>query len=113
MAHIYNEENHLEPSTTHSVITKCIDLNSRNKKGQTALHIAINKGYIKVIRILLKLGINPNIQDSDGDTPLHDAITKKLDPIVDLLLEANTSTGIANKLGFNALHHAVLMDDCG
>jgi ankyrin repeat protein len=103
-----------QPENFHPLLVsnaKCIDLNSRNHKGQTAMHIAINKGYIKVICMLLKLGAQPNVQDSEGDTPLHDAITKRYDGIVELLLDANASIAVVNKLGFNVLHHAVLMDN--
>jgi E3 ubiquitin-protein ligase mind-bomb len=85
-----------------------IDLNSRNKKRQTALHIAVNKNHVEVVKTLLALGAHPSLQDVDGDTPLHDAITKKLDDIIHLLLEAHADLSLANKYGFNSIHHAAL-----
>ena len=48
-----------------------LDLNSRNKKRQTALHIAVNKGHVNVVKTLIKLRALVSLQDSDGDTPLH------------------------------------------
>lgn len=85
-----------------------IELNSRNKKMQTALHIAVNKGHVEVVKTLLKLGAHVSLQDTDGDTPLHDAITKKNDSIINLLLDFNADLSICNNFGFNSIHHAAL-----
>lgn len=41
------------------------DLNARNKRRQTALHIAVNKGHAGVVRTLLELGCHPSLQVSD------------------------------------------------
>ena len=84
------------------------DLNSRNKRQQTALHVAVNKGYIGNVRALLDAGVHVNLQDSEGDTALHDAISKKRDDIVVLLLNAGIDISLANNNGFNSLHHAAL-----
>lgn len=40
------------------------DLNSRNKRRLTALHIAISKGHAGVVRTLLELGCHPSLQVS-------------------------------------------------
>lgn len=40
------------------------DLNARNKRRQTALHIAVNKGHAGVVRTLLELGCHPSLQVS-------------------------------------------------
>ena len=105
------------------------DLNARNKRRQTPLHIAVNKGHFVVVRMLLELGSHSSLQvmyytcktiyfdadnlllqnqDCDGDTPLHDAITKKRDDILTLLLKHNSDITLTNNSGFNALHHAAL-----
>ena len=82
--------------------TKC-DINAVNKRGQTALHIAANKLHIEVVRLLIVLGADTNMQDVDGDTPLHDAISKKSEEIVDELLKTNTDLLICNNNGFNPI----------
>lgn len=38
------------------------DLNARNKKRQTPLHIAVNKGHVAVVKRLLELGCHPSLQ---------------------------------------------------
>ncbi|XP_076322035.1 protein phosphatase 1 regulatory subunit 12B-like [Tachypleus tridentatus] len=43
------------------------------KTGATALHVAAAKGYIKVLSILIKAGLELNAQDNDGWTALHAA----------------------------------------
>lgn len=84
------------------------DLNARNKRRQTPLHISVNKGHIQVVRKLLELGCHASLQDCEGDTPIHDAISKKRDDILTLLLEYNADITLTNNNGFNALHHAAL-----
>lgn len=38
------------------------DLNARNKRRQTALHIAVNKGHVGVVKTLLELACHPSLQ---------------------------------------------------
>ena len=38
------------------------DLNARNKRRQTALHIAVNKGHVGVVKTLLELSCHPSLQ---------------------------------------------------
>lgn len=40
------------------------DLNARNKRRQTPLHIGVNKGHIGVVKVLLDLGCHPSLQAS-------------------------------------------------
>lgn len=39
-----------------------VDMNARNKKKQTPLHVAVNKGHLAVIKVLLKEGCHPSLQ---------------------------------------------------
>jgi len=64
----------------------------KNQQGNTLLHIALEKGYIKVAKYLIKNMINLtlvdaiNAQNKDGNTPLHLAVKKGLFPIVQALI---------------------------
>lgn len=40
------------------------DLNARNKRRQTPLHIAVNKGHLQVVKTLLDFGCHPSLQVS-------------------------------------------------
>ncbi|XP_011445686.1 E3 ubiquitin-protein ligase MIB1-like isoform X2 [Crassostrea angulata] len=97
-----------EPSVIEQLQRGGADLNARNKRRQTPLHIGVNKGHIGVVKTLLDLGCHPSLQDSEGDTPLHDAISKKRDDMISLLLEHHADLTITNNNGFNSLHHAAL-----
>ncbi|KAG7208703.1 hypothetical protein KM043_014906 [Ampulex compressa] len=47
------------------------DLNARNKRRQTALHIAVNKGHAGVVRTLLELGCHPSLQAQFFERPAN------------------------------------------
>lgn len=47
------------------------DLNARNKRRQTALHIAVNKGHAGVVRTLLELGCHPSLQVSNSQLHMY------------------------------------------
>ena len=99
----------LPTASVMSLLAKAgADLNARNKRRQTALHIAVNKGHFNVVKTLLELGCHPSLQDSEGDTPLHDAISKEHDDMLSLLLDYGADITLTNNNGFNALHHAAL-----
>lgn len=53
-----------EPGVMSLVAGAGADLNARNKRRQTALHIAVNKGHAGVVKILLELGCHPSLQVS-------------------------------------------------
>ena len=38
------------------------DLNARNKRRQTPLHIGVNKGHIGVVKVLVDLSCHPSLQ---------------------------------------------------
>ena len=64
-------------------LLKSVDPDSRQTTGyeQTALHVAAQRGFDTIVRVLLAAGANVNVQDLKssghyGDTPLHLAIWK-------------------------------------
>ena len=48
-----------------------LDLNARNKEGDTPLHIAIKYGHIDIFKLLLSKGADKNVPDKLGYTPLY------------------------------------------
>ena len=57
---------------------------------------AINKGDINVIRKMLALGYNPDIQNSRGDAAIHIAILKNRVDIITELIKAKANLLLAN-----------------
>ncbi|KAK2723320.1 hypothetical protein QYM36_001842 [Artemia franciscana] len=51
-----------EPAVMELLAESRADLNARNRRRQTALHIAVNKGHIGVVKTLLELGCHASLQ---------------------------------------------------
>lgn len=67
-------------------ITQLADVNSAAEDGQTALHAAVHKGHIEMVKILLEGGANANKPDARGWTPKALAQQQGNKSIYDLLL---------------------------
>lgn len=74
-------------------------LDSPNRAGCTALHIAAHKHPARCVQILLSAGTNPNCRDIYGDTALHDSIGKDNYKVVELLCSASGKTNFLIKNG--------------
>lgn len=66
--------------------TKQFDVNEKTMQGRTALHLAIDKGHLFIVNILLDAGAKINEKDKLNDTPLHLAIFLRHLDIIELLL---------------------------
>lgn len=54
------------PASTKGYINKV-----ENYWGQSALHIAVEQGNLRMVKLLLKFGADPNVISESGDTPLE------------------------------------------
>ncbi|XP_023315856.1 ankyrin-1-like [Trichogramma pretiosum] len=52
-------------------LNRTVEVDARNKRGETPLHHAIRHGHKKVFELLLRRDANPNLADNDGWTALH------------------------------------------
>ena len=55
-------------------------------KGNSALHLAIQKGNLKICTLLVNKDVSINLSDNKGNTPLHIACLNGNEDIVKLLL---------------------------
>ncbi|XP_075146750.1 nuclear factor NF-kappa-B family member relish [Haematobia irritans] len=83
--------------------------NAQDKKGNTALHIAVHEGHMACLECILKSDKNfdLNVLNDDGFTPLHLAIRANKDEMASkIILDKDKSVaGVPNsKDGNNALH---------
>ena len=70
----------------HDMKLSNIDVNSKRYRGRTLLHYAVKYQNDKIIKVLIKLGVNPEICDDDYNTPLHYAvILDKTSSVIELL----------------------------
>jgi ankyrin repeat protein len=90
--------------------TKKVDINVRDKNGQTALLYAVRGNRVDNVDYLLENGADPAIHDENGDTPVHlaAAAVNKDSAILDLLLVTEKKIDIdeRNNAGMTALHMA-------
>ena len=65
----------------------------------TALHAAVERGHVEVVRKLLQAGADVNIANEKGRTPLHYAFEKGLAIIKDMLLQAGADIAARDSTG--------------
>ena len=53
-----------------------LKLDARNAQRETALHVAVEKGYRELTELLLKAGAPVGARSGNGETPLHYAALK-------------------------------------
>ncbi|KAJ2998603.1 hypothetical protein NUW58_g271 [Xylaria curta] len=78
-----------------------------NSSGQSALHIAAERGNQEIMRILLQRNVDVMAQDSNGRTALHLAVTKGHGGLIAELLKQPGLAEVRAKDGQTALHLAV------
>jgi ankyrin repeat protein len=74
----------------------------------TALHVAAEKGHIKITEFLIKQGANVNVKDKDGYTPLHNTADSFLKGFPRKRTEANRNRIAALLLKHGALVNATI-----
>ncbi|XP_041132193.1 protein phosphatase 1 regulatory subunit 12A-like isoform X2 [Polyodon spathula] len=72
------------------------------KTGATDLHVAAAKGYLEVIKLLLKAGFDVNVKDNDGWSSLHAAAHWGQVEVCRLLGESLCDMQAVNKVGQTA-----------
>ena len=77
---------------------------------ETALHIACDKGYVEIARLLLAdANIDVNVADVDGNRPIHDtAYSGKRACLALLLSDIRVDVNAVNREGLRALDVAIL-----
>ena len=94
------------------ILSECmVDVNNeRQNYGSRSLYIAMDKGYLEVVKLLLDAGADPNQEDKRGRTfiwhpvirgiPAYDAVK-----VVRILLDHGANPNKANLMGRTPLHH--------
>lgn len=84
-------------------------VNTIDKYGATALHYAVDRNNLAIVRILLKAGADIDARDPNGNTPLLRNIIRYDNKdhagwvMVRLLLEEGATPNIRNNAGYTAL----------
>ena len=84
-----------------------IDVNAKNKDGDTALMKAADRGHTAIVRLLLAVrGIKVNAEDEYGDTAMISAVRNNHADIVKMLIDAGADV---NRRHFDRYGYTALM----
>ena len=87
------------------------EINSKNEKGFTPLHKAVQENNLDIVRYLVESGADINDKTSGGLTPLQEAVLKKNLDIVRYLVESGADINYRTSGGFILLHDAVQQEN--
>jgi ankyrin repeat protein len=87
-------------------------LNAAQEQGVTldlspALHVAAEKGFGRVLELLIKAGADVNAPDNNSRTPLMKAATSDNTESIEILIKAGARPETADTHGMSAYDHAV------
>lgn len=98
-----------EPLRVALYIHAGANLNYKNVLGQTALHIAVEKGYANLIELLLDNGADPYVNTVYGDNCLTLAVRLHTEcDILEKLLECGVDPNVENGMGMLAIQCAIM-----
>jgi len=83
-----------------------VDINAKDKNGETALHRAANKGYSQVVELLIANGADVNVRSNWGGTPLYEAAIEGRKEVAELLISAGADVNAKDEECYTPLHGA-------
>ena len=85
-----------------------LDPGSKNKQGETALHLLVKKqNQLDIINYLISKGVDPNIADNNGNTLLMNAASGAEAAVIEKLISKSKNINLVNNKGQSALTYAV------
>ena len=82
------------------------DVDERDERLKTPLHVASWQGKIEIVRTLIKYGADVNALDIEGWTPIHFAAQNERVDLLPLLLDNSADIHATERNGNTALHIA-------
>lgn len=79
-------------------------LKAQSANGDTALHLAVRRKDIDMVRILVDYGTSVDIQNGDGQTPLHIAAAEGDEMLVKYFYGVRASASITDNQDRTPMH---------
>ncbi|GFR27575.1 ankyrin-3 [Trichonephila clavata] len=89
-----------------------IYVDEKNLSGYTALHSAVMKGHLDIVKILLEKGADVKLTFDHSSHPLHLAAVSGNVDIVKCLLQHGAAVNCVNNFGETPLHKAAAFNAC-
>lgn len=76
------------------------DVNATDNRGKTALHLAVKREDVEIVKLLIAAGANVNVQGTgDRQSPLHLAVSQENVEITVALFQAGANPFVRNRRG--------------
>ena len=90
------------------LVSKGADVNVKNKNGDTPLHLKAHNANVEIAKFLVSNGANVTEKNTSGETPLNYAARNGDLKIVEFLVSQGASVNEKDRNGITPLHWAVL-----
>lgn len=92
------------PALAHADLTP-----RRDRAGRSPLHLAVLRGHVPLVRLLLQRGAPAGAADHAGRTPLHEAAWQGHTQVAELLLRRGAPAAARSGAGLTPLHWAAAL----
>jgi ankyrin repeat protein len=97
----------LEKGAVRSLVLTGTGINSKNRFGETHLHLAAAKGHLEIAEFLVGSGADKEAKNNKNQTPLHLAAERHHWVIVKFLVESGAHKEAKDEKGWTPLHHSI------
>ena len=95
-----------EIEAAKQAITDGANLNTKDERGTTPIHIAAGRGNLGLMKLLVKKGANIETKNDNGDSLLHMASISAQKDVFEYLVEKGANVNAKNRDGTTPLHVA-------
>nr|XP_031530327.1 ankyrin repeat domain-containing protein 7-like [Vicugna pacos]XP_031530328.1 ankyrin repeat domain-containing protein 7-like [Vicugna pacos] len=100
-----------DTQTVQELLSRKKNVDSRDRKNRTALHLACASGQSSVVALLVQWKCDLNARDEESKTALIKAVQCRKEMCVTILLKQGADPNLEDNCQNTALHYAVLAEE--